>query len=79
MTKSLVLYCAGVRFLSRTTAGYHRSSAPDLSRTEARPRAGVSQDTVSRDTVSQAVRVRGPWRACMGGAETRVPLRPDAG
>jgi len=79
MTKSLVLYCAGVRFLSRTTAGYDRCSAPDRGRTEARPRAGVSQDTVSRDTVSQAVRVRGPWRACMGGAETRVPLRPDAG
>src|SRR5262249_24368402 len=79
MTKSLVLYCAGVRFLSRTTAGYDRCSAPDRGRTEARPRAGVSQDTVSRDTVSQAVRVRGPWRACIGGAETRGPLRPDAG
>ena len=68
MTKSLVLYCAGVRFLSRTTAGYHRCSAPDLSRTEARPRAGVSQDTVSRDTVSQAVRTYADRQQAHGGS-----------
>ena len=61
MTKSLVLYCAGVRFLSRTTAGYDRCSAPDLSRTEARPRAGgvsrhgVSGHRVSGGTGSRAV------------------------
>ena len=79
MTKSLVPYYADVRFFSRTTAGYDRRSAPGLNWTEARPRAGVSQDTVSRDTVSQAVRARGPWRARMGVAETRVFLRPDAG
>ena len=79
MTKSRVFSCGGVRFLSRTSAGYDRRSAPDLSGTEAGPRAWVSQDTVSRDTVSQAVRVRGPCRARTGVAETRVPLRPDAG
>ena len=58
MTKSPVFYGAGVRFLSRTTAACDRRGAPDVSRTRVGPCTAVSQDRVSRDTVSQAVRVR---------------------
>jgi hypothetical protein len=69
MTSSLVFYCVDGRFLSRTTAAYDRRRAPELSRTEARPRAGgVSRHGVSGHRVSggagprAVARVRGRSR-----------------
>jgi hypothetical protein len=58
MTKSPIFYGSGGRFLSRTAAARDRHCVFDLWRTKAGPRAAVSQDTVSWDTVSQAARVR---------------------
>src|SRR5262249_7541751 len=69
----------GVRFLSRTTAAHDRRSAPELSRTKARPRAeGVSRHGVSGHRVSGGAGPRAVASVHGRSRDADSSLRPDA-